>query len=210
MSLIKSYGMLQNSIVRAFTVSELLRKNQHGVKLPPTQISVIRLNFDLCKAHIYMCNSFKLCSFLFVIETYKITFLGFAYKAFILLQKGGEPFTIFLSQHLMWKSTPYFFSLCLCSLCLSLSLCLFLCLSFPLSSKCCKMLTLVCYNCILYERSFSNNMISFEVIITILEIPIFYSDAHSHYSTITMSDNQVIEKDSITISRKLSTTIALL
>ena len=155
-----------------------------------------------------MFNSFKLCSFLFVIETFKITFLGFAYKAFILLQRGGEPFTIFLSLHLMWKSTPYFFSLCLCSLCLSL--CLFLCLYFPLSSKCCKKMTLVCYNCILYERSFSNNMISFEVIITILEIPIFYSDAHSHYSTITVSDNQVIKKDSITISRTLPTTMALL
>ena len=93
---------------------------------------------------------------------------------------------------------------------LSVSLCLFLCLYFPLSSKCCKKMTLVCYNCILYERSFSNNMISFEVIITVLEIPIFYSDAHSHYSTITMSDNQVIKKDSITISRTLPTTMALL
>ena len=32
--------MLQNSRVRAFNVSELLRENQQGVKLPPTQIRV--------------------------------------------------------------------------------------------------------------------------------------------------------------------------
>ena len=45
MSLIK-YRILQNARVTAFTVSELLRKNQQreggGVKLPPTQIRVKR------------------------------------------------------------------------------------------------------------------------------------------------------------------------
>ena len=40
-SLIKCYWQLQNAKVRAFTVSELLRKNQHGeIKLPPTMIRV--------------------------------------------------------------------------------------------------------------------------------------------------------------------------
>ena len=34
MSLIKSYSILQNPRVTAFTVSELLRENQQGVKLP--------------------------------------------------------------------------------------------------------------------------------------------------------------------------------
>ena len=36
MSLIKRYSMLQNVRFTAFTVSELLRKNQHGVKMPST------------------------------------------------------------------------------------------------------------------------------------------------------------------------------
>ena len=37
MSLIKYYCMLQNARVTAFTVSELLRENQHGHKIiPPT------------------------------------------------------------------------------------------------------------------------------------------------------------------------------
>ena len=40
MSLIKSYWMLQDARVSAFTVSELLREKQQGVKLPPTQIRV--------------------------------------------------------------------------------------------------------------------------------------------------------------------------
>ena len=40
MSLIKSYQMLQDARVSAFTVSELLREKQQGVKLPPTQIRV--------------------------------------------------------------------------------------------------------------------------------------------------------------------------
>ena len=43
MSLIKSYYMLHNTRVTAFTVSELIRENQQGIKLPshsplPTQI----------------------------------------------------------------------------------------------------------------------------------------------------------------------------
>ena len=38
MSLMKCYWMLQNARVTAVTVSELLRENQHGVKLPPTQV----------------------------------------------------------------------------------------------------------------------------------------------------------------------------
>ena len=40
MSLIKSYQMLQDARVSAFTVSELLREKQQGVKLTPTQIRV--------------------------------------------------------------------------------------------------------------------------------------------------------------------------
>ena len=36
MSLIKSYWMLQNSRVTAFTISELLRGNQQGGKIPPS------------------------------------------------------------------------------------------------------------------------------------------------------------------------------
>ena len=40
MSLIKPYQMLQDARVSAFTVSELLREKQQGVKLPPTQIRV--------------------------------------------------------------------------------------------------------------------------------------------------------------------------
>ena len=40
MSLIKSYWMLQDARVSAFTVSELLREKQQGVKLTPTQIRV--------------------------------------------------------------------------------------------------------------------------------------------------------------------------
>ena len=34
-SLIKYYAILQNARVTAFTISELLRENQQGVKLPP-------------------------------------------------------------------------------------------------------------------------------------------------------------------------------
>ena len=44
--LIKCYCMFQNASVTAFTVSELLTKNQQGVKLPPllpTQIRVKRI-----------------------------------------------------------------------------------------------------------------------------------------------------------------------
>ena len=40
MSLIKCYWMLQNSRVTAYNLSELLRENQQGVKLPPTQIRI--------------------------------------------------------------------------------------------------------------------------------------------------------------------------
>ena len=36
MSLMKSYAILQNAGFIAFTVSELLRENQQGVKKPPT------------------------------------------------------------------------------------------------------------------------------------------------------------------------------
>ena len=36
MSLLKCYWMLQNARVTAFTISELLRENQQGVKLPPS------------------------------------------------------------------------------------------------------------------------------------------------------------------------------
>ena len=45
MSLIKSYYMLQNTRVTAFTVSELLRENQQGVKLPshPPLLTQIRV-----------------------------------------------------------------------------------------------------------------------------------------------------------------------
>ena len=44
----------------------------------------------------------------------------------------------------------------------------------------------------------------------ILEIPINYgvpSDAHSHYSVISMPDNQVVEKDPIAISEPFPTAI---
>ena len=40
MSLIKCYWMLQNDRVTAFTVSELLRENQQGVKLPPLRLGL--------------------------------------------------------------------------------------------------------------------------------------------------------------------------
>ena len=45
MSLIKSYLILQNAKVTAFTISELLSENQQGVKLPPTQIRVKKLEY---------------------------------------------------------------------------------------------------------------------------------------------------------------------
>ena len=44
MFLTECYWMLQNARVTTFTVSELLRLKQQGVKLPPTQIRV--KNFD--------------------------------------------------------------------------------------------------------------------------------------------------------------------
>ena len=40
MFLMKSCWILQIAWITAFTVSELLRENQHGVKLPRTQIRV--------------------------------------------------------------------------------------------------------------------------------------------------------------------------
>ena len=39
-SVIKCYWMLQNARIRAFTVSELLRENHQGGKIPPIQIRV--------------------------------------------------------------------------------------------------------------------------------------------------------------------------
>ena len=116
---------------------------------------------------------------------------------------------LYFYPYILCESQLHTSFLFVCALSVSLSVSFSVSISLSLVNAVKKM-TLVCYNCILYERSFSNNMISFEVIITILEIPIFYSDAHYHYSTITMSDNQVIKKDSITISRTLPTTMALL
>ena len=53
--LIKSYQLLQNAKVTAFTVSELLRKNQQGVKLPtPPLISVNISNKINLKRDMYM------------------------------------------------------------------------------------------------------------------------------------------------------------
>ena len=40
MSLIECYWMMQNTRVTAFTISELLRENQHGGRITPTQIWV--------------------------------------------------------------------------------------------------------------------------------------------------------------------------
>ena len=42
MSLIRCYWMLQNARIVSFTVSELSRENQQGIKLHPTQIRVNR------------------------------------------------------------------------------------------------------------------------------------------------------------------------
>ena len=81
----------------------------------------------------------------------------------------------------------------------------------------CKKLTRVCfrkYNWIYCERKiFSSNTISFKVKISILEIPIYYrliNNAHFHYPAIFMSDNQVVEKDSITIHKALPTAVVSL
>ena len=42
---LKCYWKLQNARFKAFTISELLRENQQGVKLPPTHIRVKFNNF---------------------------------------------------------------------------------------------------------------------------------------------------------------------
>ena len=56
MFLMKSYGMLQNSRVTAFTVSDLLRENQQdggegGVKLPPPPPPPPRLGLKALFVH---------------------------------------------------------------------------------------------------------------------------------------------------------------
>ena len=78
---------------------------------------------------------------------------------------------------------------------------------------CCKKLTNVvanvtgfCVNAVFI----SCNMISFKVIISVLEIPIYYgltSDAYSHFSVISMSDNQIVEKGSETICQTFPTVV---
>ena len=46
MSLMQCYWMLQNARVTAFTVSDLLRENQQGVKLPPPLTNPPRLELS--------------------------------------------------------------------------------------------------------------------------------------------------------------------
>ena len=47
MTLIKCYWMLKNTRATAFTMTELLRENQQGIKLPHTQISVKGQSFTI-------------------------------------------------------------------------------------------------------------------------------------------------------------------
>ena len=51
--------MLQNARVTAFTVSELLRENEQGVKLPPTHTPRLGLNMLACnKSSVYKFSFF--------------------------------------------------------------------------------------------------------------------------------------------------------
>ena len=60
-SLIKCYWMLQNARLTAFTVSELLRENQQGVKFPPQRI---RLKNDKVE-HVLLTFFFVIFIFFF-------------------------------------------------------------------------------------------------------------------------------------------------
>ena len=63
-ALMKSYWLLQNARVTAFTVFQLLRENQQGVKLPPPRLGLrIKdlLNFDqFVEIHLKMTLFFKM------------------------------------------------------------------------------------------------------------------------------------------------------